>query len=348
MTDFNLAEFDPTEWLKALGPYQNIILLAALLPSTTSWVMPSGTAEFLNPAYISLAIVLIGFFASKHNFSGPLRYGIARYGPSLQGVYKKLPGGAIWALLLFRAIVPWTQTWLVTLLSIGWQYTLQHFREDVRNVTNEAHNLCARASMAAAQAQADLAAVARYQADALAGGATMARDARKAQGVGVGDFFEAASTAFTAVQSAVEAIEQAQIYSAEATQGRVRAVETIMGALRTARDRGTDARKAIQGEEERVLKVVRRLLRKSSTLPAEVAKLAEDVQAVRHQTSLAVAKAEEGRTADAATLMRDTTAELEKLEVEVKRIAGVKAEIQGLLVSQVLGAAEANRSIQSS
>lgn len=184
-------------------------------------------------------LIAVSFVASRNNISGPLRYGCHEYGPWMQILYEKAPEGSVWALVLLSFLVPWTQAWVMGVLAVGWQYTLQHYREEVRNVRDQANNLCARATIVTGNAQSQLAEAIRYELDALSNGALVLRDSRQAQGIKASDFFNASQTAWTAVQSAADATDSAYRHSITAltvTENALTAAETALAAANTARN----------------------------------------------------------------------------------------------------------------
>lgn len=205
-------------------------------PVPTSWF------DLWSPTFLSLAVTLLSFVASRNNISGPLRYGLHKYGPWMQTFYEKAPEGSVWALVFLRFLLPWTQAWVMGVLAVGWQYILQHYREEVRNVTDQANNLCARATIVASNAQSQVAEAIRYELDALSNGAQVLRDSRQAQGIKASDFFNASQTAWTAVQSAAEATDSAYRYSVTAltvADNALTAADTALAAANTARNSTT-------------------------------------------------------------------------------------------------------------
>jgi hypothetical protein len=373
-----MADLNITEWLKALGPFQPIILLLAFAaPGMVGWTMPSGLSEYLNPALMSLGITFIAFFSSASNFAGPLRYGISKYGPSLHEFYQKSPDGTIWVLVLLRAILPWTQTWLVSVVAITWQYTLQHFREEVRAAMDVVNDIHARAIIAATSARDDVEAALRYEKDTLQNSSEAIRDARLADGIKASDFFDAATGAWAAIRTASDSITRAKVYSSgaatEAENARQNlvssyhsssaitainnsagytnsasssavsaenSVEVAMNVItdfRTARNSDESARQQLKGHESQVREGARELLEETESLRGDLARLQKDVQVVRHKANLVVAKAEEGRMGIAKTLAKEATDKLNELEKEAGRIAGVKDEVRKIYVSLILG-----------
>lgn len=330
---------------------------------------------YLNPTYIVIGITAIGFFSSKNNFSGPLRYGVTKYGSSIPYLYQKAPGGSIWILILLRAIVPWSQIWVVSVLAVIWQYTLQHFREDVRDVMDTANNLCARATIATTSAKEDVEAALRYEQEALANGSQAIRDARQAEEIKASDFFSAATNAWTAIGTANESIKKAREYSstacstaesarssyanysnssassannyanytqtastnAEDAYKISRAAINAITSFENAKNQDTSARKKTTDRAKIIQNAVKELLAETAELPKDLATLLKDAQAVRHKVSQAVAKAEQGALADAGKLSEEAQKELEELEEEASRIAGVKDDVRKLIFKQFVG-----------
>ncbi|KAH8589006.1 hypothetical protein B0O99DRAFT_637870 [Bisporella sp. PMI_857] len=363
-----------TEWLKALGPYQTAILFLAFTPAIVSWNIPSGLSPYLNPAIISISIALLSILSSKSNFSGPLRYGLTKYGPSLQNLYQSSPDGTIWILLLLRAVLPWTSTWFVSALALTWQYTLQHFREDIRDIVDTANNLCARATIAHTSAKEDVDAATRYEHDALVHGNQAFRDARQAEGIKASDFFDAASSAWAAIETATEAIQSANDYSrtasseaesarrsyggwqnsgstqvnnyadatsrasanAESAYAQARAARNAYTNFQAARNQDISARERAAKHGQNIKSAIKELTAKTEDLQSDLAELARDVQGVRHKASQAVAKAEQGKLAEAAKLSEEASKALKEVEEEAGRIAEERKEVRSLYVSQVL------------
>jgi hypothetical protein len=334
--------------------------------------MPSGISGYLNPELVSLGLALASFFTSKHNFSGPLRYGVSKHGPNLQALYQKSPDGTLWVLLLLRAVLPWTQTWLVSALSVAWQYTVQHFREDVRAMMDEANNIYAKTSIALDAAKEDVTVAARYEQDALAHAAETARDSRRANGIKASDFFSAASDMWAAVRATANIMDEARSvcskasYEAENSRKsypnhsgvdgcasymrsassnaddasrRAQAASKILADAEEARDQDRKARQAASYDEGVVTKATQKLLQVTANLPEKLSEVTKSAQAVRHKVSEAVAKAEQGKLDEAKELMAEAATELEELEGEAEEISEAKTEVRRIYVSQILGLA---------
>jgi hypothetical protein len=338
------------------------------------WALPSGLPEYLNSTLLFLGITFIAFFPSTNNFSGPLRYGISKYGPSLHGLYQKSPGGTVWVLVLLRAILPWTQTWLLGIVAMTWQYTLQHFREEVRAAIDTANDVHARAVVATASAKEGLDAALRHEKDAITSSAEATRDVRIADTIKASDFFDAAADAWAAIRTAADSIGRARSYSSqaelacknistsgylqstvrdaisEATNNTSRASSHAVNAdnsvavainvitdFEAARNRDSAARQQLRNHESQVKEHTREVLSEAESLRRDVATLQKDAQAVHHKANLAVAKAEEGRMTLAKTLAQEAVNKLSELEEEASRIVGVSDELRKMHVSMILG-----------
>lgn len=364
------------EWLKANSPYHAIALLTLLAPNLASWSSPSTSTltDLWNPTFLSIGITLLSFITSRNNISGPLRYGVHKYGPWMQTFYEKAPDGTIWGLMLLRFLLPWTQAWLIGVLSLCWQYILQHFREDVRNVTDQANNLCARVSIAVSTVHAHVAEASRYELDALTNGAQVLRDARQAEGIKASDFFSECDAAWTAIERAAQATTAAHGYSATAlpvaqnardsqssysnniatanaylshTQTAANELSKAQNKAEVARDtisrfsdasaKDQEARRRERQNASRAVSGAKKIVEKSAGLSAASSELATLAQEVRHTASVAVAAVEQGRMDQAREYVEKAKKGLEGVEKEAGRIASVKSDVRQLYITQILG-----------
>ncbi|KAI9768166.1 MAG: hypothetical protein M1840_004996 [Geoglossum simile] len=364
-----MNEFTPPDWLKALGPYQIFVFLAlALSPSLADWHAPPGQYDYWNQGLILMAIVFVSFIAARNNISGPLRYGIQKYGPWVRTIWGKSPEWTILALLFVRVLLPWTQTWLIGVVAIAWQYTYQHFREAVRNVTDQVNNICISATIAANKAREEAAAATRYELDALGAAATAIRDARQTQGIKSSDFFDEAMAAWAAVKRATDATSAAcshastAVSSAESAYNSSRTTSSAncynqsraaSGSLNDAHshalsaqdmviksDRAqrqdTAAREQARRNARHVAGMVDQLTGISGPLPAAAARLIERAEVLRYEATTALAAAEEGRMEKANKLAAAAKSKLIEIEAEAKRIVAEKDKARRQLISQVL------------
>ncbi|KAH8689719.1 hypothetical protein GQ44DRAFT_780580 [Phaeosphaeriaceae sp. PMI808] len=284
--------------------------------------------------------------------------------------------GTIWIfLLLLRALLPGTPTGLVSFSAVAWQYTLQHFRKDIRDVMDAANNLCARATIAHTSAKEDVDAAIKYEHDALVTSNQALRDARLAESIKASDFFDAASNAWSAIETAAEAAKSAKDYGASANTAaenarqsyseytstssthvnayanstrnavgetenayiQARAAMNVYTNFQAARKQDTLARNKASEYSRNITSAVKQLTVKTASLQSDLAELAKDVQGVRYMASQAVAKAEQGRLAEAAKLSEKATNELKDIEEEAERIAKERKEVRRLYVSQITG-----------
>jgi hypothetical protein len=259
-------------------------------------------------------------------------------------------------------------------VSFGWQYILQHFREEVRNVTDQANNFIARASIVASNVQGDVAEAARYELDALSSGGQARRDARRANGIKASDFFSKCDEAWTAIERAADATAAAYNHSNtaiseavnarnsqthnssnyNAAQNYVNYTQTAANQLDIAQNKAEVARDTItrfstatkhdqdgrnqeRQNAERAVRAAQKIIDKNAGLSAASTKLAVWAQEVRHTASMAVAAVEQGRMEIGKEHLEKAKKDLDKIDQEAQRIAAVKNEVRKLYIDQALG-----------
>jgi hypothetical protein len=353
-----------------------ILLGLALLPSAIGGPIPSTSSDYFGQGFILTGLVFVSFLASKNNISGPLRYGISQYGPWISTLYQKSPDWAILGLLSVRVLLPWTHMWLIGIVALGWQYTLQHFNEAVREVTDQANNICARANIAANNTREDAIDAVRYERDALTNTAVALRDVRRAHGIKVSDFYEEAMTIWSAIGSALNSVRTAADYSTTAVNAAESAYNSARSyssssssttnannyftytksasvSLNNAIARALSAQQAVVNFEKArsldeqarqrersysstVTSKLKKLADRTNTLPAGSAKLVKMAEDLRYQVTRALTAADQGRMDQAKQLITSATKELDIVEKEADRIASEKREIRRQFISQVL------------
>jgi hypothetical protein len=195
------------------------------VPSAGSWHHPYPSFELWLQGLFFASLCFFGFFTVKTNLIGPLRYGYRKHSDLISTFSQYLPNWSPYVILLAFTLLPMSRVWLMGAVPVVWQYTLQQYREAVREITDKVDDACSRATIAANNAHEHAMTAARYEAQALDIAAVALRDERLAQYIKVTDFFDRSTQAWAELGSITDAAEAASA-----------AAKTALGDARRVRD----------------------------------------------------------------------------------------------------------------
>ncbi|KAI9762751.1 MAG: hypothetical protein M1840_001160 [Geoglossum simile] len=365
-----------TEFLKSLGPYQYLFfaVLALYAPSAVSWSLPLPHFEYWFQGLFIAGLIFVGFFASKSNLAGPLRYGHHKYGPWVTALCQKAPTWTPYAILVMCSALPMSRFWVVGAVPVGWQYVVQHFHEEVRGITDKVSSACSRAALAANNAKEDAIAASRYESQALETAATALRDTRNGQGIKVTDFFEKTVEAWGAISRMADATTTAESEGSTALQSARKAnnvqhpnpttrsnaenyfelakvaydftkeadkqAKWAMAAVAefdTANRQDKSSRDQQQANCNRAVTYADKLTSAVAGTAAKAKSAAEGTEHVRWLAAQATAAALQGHMEKAQSLADDAGETLAKVEEMAGKIAAAKEQARTLLANLMLG-----------
>jgi hypothetical protein len=257
---------------------------------------------------------------------------------------------------------------------VAWQYTVQQYREAVRQITNRANSAYSYAMLAVSNTREHTAAAAQYEKQALDTAAIAVRDARLAQSIKLIDFFEEARGAWTAIgrvadaaaetsQKAREAVNDARsvveseppgtrdgilakalykrstaaLEAADGAEKAARFAQATVDDFKDAKAQFSDVRTREVSNAERTVAISGSLANSTANTSVRAFTVTEEAEKVKKLADQASAAAAEGDMKSANSLAKEAEDAAKKAAEAEKKVALAREEARKLLVKLQLG-----------
>jgi len=262
---------------------------------------------------------------------------------------------------------------LIATVPVGWQYTLQHFHEDVRNITDKASSAYSKAMVAGNNAREDATAASNYESQALETAAKALRDSRMAQGIKATDFFEESVEAWAAIGRMTNAtgaaesegntalgyarqasnvqhpnstarslaenyFERAKVANDFTKEANAKAkwAQAAVAEFRTAKGQNEQAREEEQQNCTTTVNIAEKITERIASISTQAHSAITGAEEVRRFAAEATAAAIEGHMDKADSLVNDAKKESVKVEEAAKQVALAKKKARELLIKLML------------
>ena len=263
-------------------------------------------------------------------------------------------------------------------LPVGWQYVLQKYQENVRDIRDEVEYARSRAMVAANSAREYAKEAAEYEKQVLEVVAVTRRDAMLAQSVKITDFFDRAVESWAAlgritapakeVTNAARAaeddartvtecepphdqgraeylanilLEKATIAVASAldAENRAKFAQATITESQNAQRQVADARRQALANAENAAKAAKALKDRIAETSATLFKASEGVEEVRRLADQAMAAAVEGNKKTALSLAADAESAADEVVNAKEKLSSAKEGAHNILLELLLGKA---------